>query len=92
MEYATHFTIKTALLGFILINSYFVIRANVLKINKNAFQYDAYCQLQWPSEVVVGVCLGGVCPGEEVSGLGVTPGGCLPGVYTSPCEQNDRQV
>ena len=30
-----------------------------------------------------GVCLGGVCPGGNV---------CPGRVYTSPCEQNDRQV
>ena len=42
-----------------------------------------------------GVCVcvsakGGVCPGVGVSARGW---GCLPrGVYTSPCEQNHRQV
>ena len=32
-------------------------------INKNAFHWDAYRLLQWPSREGVSACLGGVCPG-----------------------------
>ena len=59
-------------------------------INKNAFQLDAYCPLQWPSLggvggvclavgcLPVGVCVsaaGGLPVGVRVSAAG---GGCLP--------------
>ena len=57
--------------------------------NKNAFQWDAYCMLQWLSW---GVCPASVCPGglpRRVSAWGsvylgmsaregVCPGGCTP--------------
>ena len=42
------------------------------------------CTEGWVSAKRVGVCLeGGVCPGGSV---------CLGGLYTSPYEQNHRQV
>ena len=49
-----------------------------LMTNKNAFQYDVYCPLQWLSW--------GCIPG------GCLPRGCWSRGCSLPCEQNDRQV
>ena len=76
-------------------NSYFVIRANVLKTRMHSSSMRTVrCsgRLGWwclPRGCLSRGCLprgGGVWLGS------VCRGGCLPGVYTSPCEQNDRRV
>ena len=61
-------------------------------IHRNAFQYDAYRSLQWPSweggVVSARGCLAEGClPG--VSARGHLPGGCLPwGCTLQHCRQN----
>ena len=52
--------------------------------DKNVFQWDAYCQLQWPSG---GVCLGGCLPRGCLPRVGVCLGGaCLWDVFTPRTE------
>ena len=68
-----------------------------INLNNNAFQYDAYRPLQWPSRGGVqgrvcpgGVCLVGVCPGGVCVSKGLCVSrGCvyLGRMYTSPMDR-----